>query len=87
MIITFLLGVIAGFITPMVEPQVRQALEKLALQKIDVEERELDMVTLVLLLLAAALVTGAGNSLALLVGAFLGIFGKRILAAIKGDAS
>ena len=84
MIFTFLLGFAAGALTPFAEPAVRQALENVALSKIPVEKSEMDLLTLVLLLLAAAVLTGGGSSLALLVGALLGVFGKRILAALQG---
>ena len=84
MLITFLLGIAAGYVTPMAEPHVRRALEGVVLAKIDIARSEFDMLTLVLLLLAAALVTGGGSSLALLAGALLGLVGKRILARIQG---
>jgi hypothetical protein len=87
MIFTFILGALAGFATPYVEPFVRNALEKVALAKIPISETEFDLLTLVLLLLAAALVTGGGSSLALLAGALLGVFGKRIIAAIQGRSA
>jgi hypothetical protein len=63
---------------------VKRALEQVALKEIEVETTEIDLLTLVLLLLVAALLTGGGNSLALLVGALVGVFGKRIVAAIQG---
>jgi hypothetical protein len=44
----------------------------------------MDLLTLVLLLLAAALLTGGGSSFTLLLGALIGVFGKRILAAVQG---
>ena len=85
MIFTFLLGVAAGALTSFTEPFVRQALEQVALSKINVETSEMDLLTLVLLLLAAAVLSGGGSSFALLVGALIGVFGKRILDAIKGQ--
>jgi hypothetical protein len=60
-------------------------IESLALARIEVEKSEIDLVTLVLLLLLAALLSGGDDSFALLLGALLGIFGKRILDAIQGD--
>jgi hypothetical protein len=84
MILTFLLGALAGFAVPFAEPHVKRALEQVALNEIEVETTEIDLLTLVLLLLGAALLTGGGNSLALLVGALVGVFGKRIVAAIQG---
>ncbi|MDG4650027.1 hypothetical protein P6F26_16390 [Roseibacterium sp. SDUM158017] len=84
MIFTFLLGLAAGALTPLAEPYVRQAMENVALSKIPVEQAEMDLLTLVILLLAAALLSGGGSSFALLLGALLGIFGKRILSAVQG---
>ena len=84
MIITFILGALAGYAVPHVEPHVKRAVEQVALKEIEVAASEMDLVTLVLLLLAAALLTGGGNSLALLVGALVGLFGTRIVAALQG---
>lgn len=84
MIFTFALGALAGFATPYAEPHVRRAMEQVALAKIPISETEFDLLTLVLLLLVAAVVTGGGSSIALVAGALLGVFGKRLLALIKG---
>jgi uncharacterized membrane protein YczE len=84
MIFTFLLGLAAGALTPMAEPHVHRAIESVALTKIQVERSEMDLVTLVLLLLLASVLSGGGSSFALLAGALIGVFGKRILAAIQG---
>ncbi|ABD54663.1 hypothetical protein [Jannaschia sp. CCS1] len=84
MIITFILGALAGLATPYLEPHMRRAMEQVALAKIRISETEFDLLTLVLLLLVAALVTGGGSSLALLTGALLGVFGKRLLALAQG---
>lgn len=84
MFITFILGALAGFATPYVEPHVRNAMEQVALAKIPISETEFDLLTLVLLLLAASLVTGGGSSIALIVGALLGVFGKRLVALAQG---
>lgn len=86
MIFTFILGALAGFAVPYLEPHVRRAMEQVALAKIPISETEFDLLTLVLLLLVAALLSGGGASLALLTGALLGVFGKRIIAAIQGGA-
>ncbi len=84
MIFTFLLGLAAGALTPVAEPHVHRAIESVALTKIQVERSEMDLVTLVLLLLLASVLSGGGSSFALLAGALVGVFGKRILAAIQG---
>lgn len=85
MVFTFLLGLAAGALTPFFEPQVHRAIESLALKRIEVAPGEMDMLTLVLLLLAAAILSGGGSSFALLLGALVGIFGKRLLAIIQGN--
>jgi len=91
MLITLILGACAGYFAPMVEPQVRKAMENVTLAKIEVAEGEFDMLTLLLMLLAAAvlaLLLGLnGGAIALLVGAILGVFGKRILAAFQGGSA
>lgn len=84
MLFTFILGAGAGFAVPYVEPFVKNAMEQVALAKIPISETEFDLLTLVLLLLIASVLTGGGSSLALLGGALLGVFGKRIIAAIQG---
>ena len=87
MILTFVLGALAGIAVPYLEPHLRRALEQVALTKIPISETEFDLLTLVLLLLVAAILTGGGSSLALLAGALLGVFGKRIIAAIQGGGA
>ncbi|MGP1358614.1 hypothetical protein [Roseicyclus sp.] len=84
MIFTFILGLAAGALTPAAEPHVKRAMESVALSKVPVEKTEMDLLTLVLLLLLAAVLSGGGSSFALLLGALLGVFGKRIVAAIQG---
>lgn len=84
MIFTFILGAVAGFATPYAEPHVRRAMEQVALAKIPISETEFDLLTLVLLLLVAAVLTGGGSSLALIGGALLGVFGKRLVALAQG---
>lgn len=85
--IAFILGALAGFATPYVEPHVKAAMEQVALAKIPISETEFDLLTLVLLLLAAAVITGGGSSLALLAGALLGVFGKRLIAMATGGGA
>lgn len=86
MLFTFVLGALAGFAVPYVEPYVKNAMEQVALAKIPISETEFDLLTLVLLLLVAALLTGGGSSLALLAGALLGVFGKRIISLVQGKS-
>jgi Na+/H+-dicarboxylate symporter len=85
MFFAFLFGAAAGVATPYAEPHLRKAMENVALKKLDLAEREMDLLTLVLLLLVAAALSGAGNSLALMLGALVGLLGKRIIKLIQGD--
>jgi len=91
MLFTVILGAVAGYVAPMVEPQVRKAMEGVTLSKIDVEDNEFDLLTLLVMLLAAAVLAMLlglnGGAIALLIGAILGVFGKRILAAIQGGSA
>lgn len=84
MLITLILGALAGFAVPYVEPHVKSAMEKVALAKVPISETEFDLLTLILLLLLVAVVTGGGSSLALLAGALIGVFGKRVVALVQG---
>jgi len=87
MLFTLILGAIAGYVAPMVEPQVRKAMQGANLSKLDVAEGEYDMLTLLLMLLAAAVlayVFGTGGAISLILGGIIGVFGKRLLAAATG---
>ena len=80
MIFTFILGAIAGFIVPWVEPFVRQGIEQIALKEIPISDTEFDVLTLVLLLLLVSVLTFGNSSIALLLGALLGVFGKNFVS-------
>lgn len=84
MILAFILGALAGLAVPYLEPHVKAALDRIALKEIEVAPGEIDLVTLALLLLVAALLSGGDDAIALMLGALVGVFGKRILAAIQG---
>jgi hypothetical protein len=79
MIWSFLLGAVAGFVTPMVEPYVRRAMEGVALAKIPISDTEFDVLTLVILLIVAALLSFGAPTLALLLGALVGVVGKHFI--------
>ncbi|MEJ6391736.1 hypothetical protein V8J82_00630 [Gymnodinialimonas sp. 2305UL16-5] len=87
MIWSFILGAVAGVLTPTFEPMVRRAMEQIALAKIPISETEFDLLTLVLLLLVAAILTFGHSSIALLLGALVGLFGKRIVAKVRGGGA
>jgi protein-S-isoprenylcysteine O-methyltransferase Ste14 len=86
MIFTLMLGFAAGYVAPLVEPSVRKAMEDATLARLKIAEAEYDMLTLLLLLLLAAVLVWAldadGGAIALILGAILGMFGKRLLAAV-----
>jgi hypothetical protein len=54
------------------------------LSKLDIEPGELDLLTLALLLLGGGDPERGQSSVALILGALLGVFGNRILAMIQG---
>jgi hypothetical protein len=83
MVLTFMLGALAGLAVPHVEGHVKQALDRLAPAEIEVAAAEVDMLTLLLLLLAAAVLTGGEHAAALILGALAGIFGQRVVAATR----
>ncbi|WP_420394854.1 hypothetical protein [Nioella sp.] len=84
MFFSFLIGLLAGFAEPFAAPYVKRAVEDVFDLSIPVEKSEFDMLTLLLLLAAgggiAALLSVAMLG-PLLIGAFLGLFGKRLYAA------
>lgn len=84
MILTFLLGAAAGFAAPHVSPHLRAAVERGARDAVDIGESEAGLLTLALLLLLVALVTGGGASVALLLGAVVGVAAMPAIAAIQG---
>ncbi|GEM_PF-1473574 len=83
-----ILGLVAGVLTPIAEPHVKKALEGMAQAEIPVGKTEYDMLTLILLLMAAAAIVAlfGGNSVAflLLFGALVGLFGKQLLDIVMG---
>ena len=84
MFLSFLLGLLAGIAESYAEPHVKKAVEDVFDLSLPVEKSEFDMLTLLLLLAAAGLVAALLSTamfLPLLIGAFLGLFGKRLYAA------
>ncbi|WP_306046359.1 hypothetical protein [Nioella sp. MMSF_3534] len=84
MLLSFLLGLLAGYAEPYAEPHVKKAVEDVFDLSIPVEKSEFDMLTLLLLLAVAALIAAllaTAMLWPLLIGAFLGLFGKRLYAA------
>ncbi len=88
---SFILAIIAGFVTPMVEGTVSGFLQKLQTKDIQIEAGENRALTFAILLLGVAVlanITGvSANAFWLLIGGILGLFAMRIIAAVKGMAS
>lgn len=85
MFLSFCLGVLAGFLEPYAEPHVKKSVEDVFDLALPVERSEYDMLTLLLLLAAAGLLAALVSTamvLPLLVGAFCGLFGKRLYTAL-----
>lgn len=85
MIMSFLLGLLAGYLTPIADPQVKRSVEDVFDIAIPVERSEYDMLTLLIALALAALLQalwGQVLALPLIAGAFLGLFGKRFYEAL-----
>ncbi|WP_146636238.1 hypothetical protein [Nioella nitratireducens] len=81
MFLSFILGLLAGALESAAEPHVKKAVEDVFDLRLPVERSEYDMLTLIVLLLAAAMLAALLSqalALPLLIGAFLGLFGKRL---------
>ena len=85
MFFSFIFGLLAGILERHAEPHVKKAVEDVFDLKLPVARSEYDMLTLLLLLVAGGLLAALLSSamvLPLLVGAFFGLFGKRLYAAL-----
>ncbi|MEM8980328.1 MAG: hypothetical protein AAGD04_12640 [Pseudomonadota bacterium] len=84
MIFNFILGLLAGYLVPVVEPMVKQFMEKIALESVELDPNEFDMLALIVLLLAALalvlLFRFESNAFMLVFGAGIGLFLKRLIA-------
>lgn len=84
---SFILAIIAGFVTPMVEGTVTGILQKAQTDDIQIEAGEYRALTFAILLLGVAIlanVTGVtANAVPLLVGGILGLFATRLINAVK----
>lgn len=85
MILSFLLGLLAGILEPHAAPHVKQAVSDVLDLSLPVERSEYDMLTLIVLLALAGLVAALLSKamvLPLLLGAFLGLFRRRLWSAV-----
>ncbi|NRB00596.1 MAG: hypothetical protein HRU32_12370 [Rhodobacteraceae bacterium] len=86
MLLTVILGIIAGVASPNFEQQVKGALEGVLLADSPLSPKELTLLTFSICLVAASILAwifGNGSALALAIGAALGVFGPRLIDRIK----
>lgn len=83
----FILAIVAGYATPHAEPHVAKLMKDVLGAPFKTDESELKLLTFVLLMLAvAALLAVSNSSLApflMILGGGLGVFGTRIVAALR----
>ncbi|MEM9342838.1 MAG: hypothetical protein AAGA87_07315 [Pseudomonadota bacterium] len=82
MLITFILGIAAGFGAPYAEPHVKKTLEGVLLAETPMTAVELRMLSFAVCLVVASMlawILGNGAGFALAVGAALGVFAPRLI--------
>ena len=88
---TFILALIAGFVTPMVEATVMGFVSKLQNDDFKFEDGENRAITFGLMMLAVAIIAnitgGSANAVWILVGGLIGLFAMRIYNLIVKKAS
>ncbi|WP_208347512.1 hypothetical protein [Pseudaestuariivita rosea] len=79
---SLIVGVIAGYLVPVIEPKLKAFMEKVALSEVKLDPNEFDLLTLIVMLIAGAAFCGVfgidTSAFLLVVGAGVGLFGKRI---------
>lgn len=88
MLITFLLGVAAGWFAPAVEPRVADLLKGLVSSDVPISPVELRAYSLALCLTGAAILSmiiGNPHAFPLAIGAVLGVFGPRLRERYRGQ--
>jgi hypothetical protein len=92
MLISFALAVAAGYFAPVAEPKIRDMIASLQMKDADLDGLELRLLTFVVLLLGAvvlSLALGLNHSaLSMVLGGGVGVFGQRIWTAtadLRGD--
>ncbi len=85
--LAFVLALIAGAVVPFCQETIRQFLPKVGKGDIALEDTEIQILTLLALLIAVALLVALSGShahaLPLLFGGGIGFFGKRIWVYVK----
>ena len=84
--LNLLVGILAGYLTPIMEPKLKSLAESILLGPVKIKESEFDMLSLLIMLMAAHAVIsilGAESSVFMMCGgAILGFFGKPIWAML-----
>ncbi|NSX54392.1 hypothetical protein [Parasulfitobacter algicola] len=82
-----IIGALAGYLVPHVEPHLKKFLEQVALDELKLDPNELDLLTLIFMLICAAVLCALlgiySSAFLLALGAGLGLFGKRIYHFVK----
>ena len=86
MILSILVGAGAGYLAPKAEPHLKQFIEQVALKKVDWDPNEFDMMTALVMAIAAGLFCMmfdiSSSVVSICLGMLLGLFGPRIYTAI-----
>ena len=82
----FLIAVAAGFLTPFAEAPLARPLARLLERHMTLEPGEVRVISFMVILLVAAIlcaIFNSGSVFGIVLGAILGYFGLRIIAAVK----
>ncbi len=82
----FLIAVVAGAVTPMIEAPVARPVAKVLTQKMDFADGELRLLAFMIAMMVAGLlcaIFSSGSALGLAVGGTLGYFGLRLVRIVQ----
>ena len=87
MLLTFLLGIGCGLAVPRVEQPLQTAIEKISLFKLKLEPAEMDVVSVLVLMIEASLICGlldiSSSAFLLALGTLIGFYGQRIVVGFQ----
>lgn len=82
MLVTFILGLAAGWVAPYAEPRIKAVLDGVLLDDTPVEPKEMALLSFAVCLLGAAvlsMILGTPHAAPLALGAVAGVFGPRLI--------
>ncbi len=85
--LTFILGLVAGFAAPLVEGPIKRALDGILMAETPLEPGEMRGLSLAVCLLVAAVISAIftnGGVIALTLGAVIGVFAPRLVSRFTG---